>query len=125
MTTELLVDDQTSVRRGLRMRLAVEPDLSIIGEAPDGASAIALAAALRPDVVLMDVEMTGLDGITAAAALRAVAPESAVIMLSLHGDPTTRARAEAAGAVAFIEKQAAEPSLLTAIRETAAGKNRD
>ena len=121
----LLVDDQASVRRGLRLRLALEPDLSIVGEAPDGATALALAAALRPDVVVMDVEMTGLDGITAAEALRTVAPESAVIMLSLHGDPTTRARAAAAGAVAFIEKQAAEPSLLTAIRAAAASKNRD
>ena len=121
----MLVDDQTSVRRGLRMRLAVEPDLSIIGEAPDGASAIALAAALRPDVVLMDVEMSGLDGIAAAAAIRTVSPESAVVMLSLHGDPATRARAEAAGAVAFVEKQTAGPLLLTAIREAAAKKRRE
>ena len=118
----MLVDDQTSVRRGLRLRLAVEPDLSIIGEAPDGPTAIALAAALRPDVVLMDVKMSGVDGIAAAAALRTVSPGSAVIMLSLHGDPVTRARAEAAGAVAFLEKQTAGPLLLTAIREAAAKK---
>ena len=125
MTTVLLVDDQVSVRRGLRMRLALEPDLSIVGEAPDGATAIQLVAALRPDVVLMDIEMPGMDGITAAAALRAVAPECAVVMLSLHGDRATRARAEAAGAVAFVEKQAAEPVLLTAIRAAAGKRSRE
>ena len=121
----MLVDDQRSVRRGLRLRLALEPDLSIVGEAPDGPTAIELAAALRPDVVLMDVEMSGMDGISAAAALRTMAPESAVVMLSLHGDPATRARAEAAGAVAFVEKQTAERSLLMVIREAAAKKSRE
>ncbi len=121
----LLVDEQSAVRQGLRIWLTTEPDVTVVGEAGSGEEAIRLAQTLSPDVVLMDVEMTGLDGITAAAALRVVAPQSAVIMLSLHGDPTTRARAEAAGAVAFIEKQAAEPSLLTTIREAAASKNRD
>ena len=63
----LLVDDQPSVRRGLRMRFALEPDLEVIGEAGDATEAISLAQTLGPDVVLMDVDMSGIDGILAIA----------------------------------------------------------
>ncbi len=64
----------------------------------------------------MDLAMPNLDGIAASSALRTLAPESAVVILSLHGDPATRARAQAAGAAAFVEKQAGEGTLLTVIR---------
>jgi DNA-binding NarL/FixJ family response regulator len=120
--TVLLVDDQVGVRRGLRMRLALEPDLAVVGEAPDGATAVTRAAALRPDVVVMDVAMPGMDGIAATVALRRAAPASAVVILSLHGDATTRARAVDAGAAAFVEKQAAGPALPAAIRRAATGR---
>lgn len=115
----LLVDDQPAVRDGLRMRLELEPDLTIVGEACDGPGAVALAQALVPDVVVMDVEMPGLDGIEAAGQLRAGTPSIAIVMLSIHCDMTTRARAREAGAVAFVEKRAAIDVLLAEIRRAA------
>jgi DNA-binding NarL/FixJ family response regulator len=115
----LLVDDQAAVRDGLRMRLELEPDLTIVGEARDGIEAVALAQALVPDVVVMDVEMPGGDGIGAARQLQAKSPAMAVVMLTIHGDSTTQARAREAGAVAFVEKRAAIDVLLAEIRGAA------
>ena len=112
----LIVDDQPSVRRGLKMRLTLEPDVMIVGEAVDGAQAVSLAGTLQPDVVLMDVRMPGIDGVSAAAALRTVAPGSAVVILSLYDDAKTRTRAEEAGVAAFVAKNRMEGALLEAIR---------
>ena len=70
----LVVDDRAAVRTGLRIWLALQPDLEVVGEASDGSEAISLTQALRPDVVLMDVEMPGMNGISATAALRSLAP---------------------------------------------------
>jgi DNA-binding NarL/FixJ family response regulator len=115
----LLVDDRPAVRRGLRIWLALEPDLEVVGEASDGAEAISLARALRPDVILMDVEMPGMDGISATAALRSVVPQSAVVILTLHDDAATKTRAREAGAAAFVAKHQMEETLLAEIRRVA------
>jgi DNA-binding NarL/FixJ family response regulator len=120
MTTILLVDDQPAVRRGLHMRLILEPDLRIVGEAGDGASALELAAALDPDVVVMDVEMPELDGLAATASLRTVS-RCGVVILTIHDDPETRRRALVAGAHAFIGKHEAVEALPAAIRAAAGG----
>ena len=115
----LLVDDQPAVRRGLRIWLSLEPDLEVVGEASDGSEAISLTQALRPDVVLMDVEMPGMDGISGTAALRSLAPQSAVVILTLHDDAATRTRAREAGAAAFVAKHRMEETLLAEIRRVA------
>jgi len=115
----LLVDDQPAVRRGLGMRLVLEPDMLVVGEASTGREALTLAQKLSPDVVLMDVEMPGMDGIETTAALRAAVSQSVVVMLSIHDDTLTRARAQAAGAVAFVEKRGTTEHLLAAIRQAA------
>lgn len=115
----LLVDDQPQVRRGLAMRLALEADILVVGECGDAESAIALAGALQPDVIVMDVELPGMDGIDATRSLRLAAPRTAIIMLSLHDDCATVARATAAGAAAFVAKHCIEGPLLAAIRDAA------
>ena len=120
MIRVLLVDDQAVVRRALRVRLHLEPDLEVVGEASSGSEALALAQTLTPDVVLMDIEMPGMDGIEATIAIRRVVQQSAVVILSISDDTQTRARAQAAGAVAFVEKRGATDALLAAIRLAAA-----
>lgn len=124
MIRVLLVDDQQVVRRGLGLRLHLEPDMHVVGEARSGKEALSLAQALAPDVVLMDVELPEMDGIAATAALRALRSPSAVVMLSIHDDLPTRTRAQAAGAVAFVTKNGMTEDLLAAIRQ-AAGQPED
>lgn len=116
----LLVDDQPTVRQGLQMRMALESDLAVVGEAGNGEEALALVPALHPDVVLMDVAMPGIDGIEATRQLRALAPHSAVIMLSINDSAQNREKAAAAGATAFVCKEAPEADLLDAIRAATA-----
>ncbi|HEU0003601.1 MAG TPA: response regulator transcription factor [Ktedonobacteraceae bacterium] len=117
MIRVLLVDDQSVVRRALRVRFHLEPDLEVVGEASTGREALALAQALTPDVVLMDLQMPEMNGIEATAALRRVVPQSAVVILSIYDDAQIRGQAQAAGAVAFVEKRGATDSLLTTIRQ--------
>ena len=100
------------------MRLALEPDVEVIGEAGDGHAAITEAHRLQPDVVVMDVKMPSLDGITAGSLLLAEAESPAVVILTLHDGPDVRARAKAAG-MAFIGKHEADSALLPAIRQMA------
>jgi DNA-binding NarL/FixJ family response regulator len=117
MIRVLLVDDQAVVRRALRARFHLEPDLEVVGEASTGREALALAQTLTPDVVLMDIQMPDMDGIEATAVLRRAVPQSVVVILSIQDDAQTREQAKAAGAIAFVEKRGATDSLLTAIRQ--------
>jgi DNA-binding NarL/FixJ family response regulator len=119
MITVLLVDDMSRVRQGLWMRLSLEPDIAVVGEAANGAEALALAVRLRPDVILMDAQMPVLDGIAATEQIHVMAPQCAVVMLSLYDDPQTRAEAARAGAVTFVAKQEPPETLLAAIRHAA------
>ena len=124
MIRVLLVDDQAVVRHALRVRFHLEPDLEVVGEASTGIEALELAQRLTPDVVLMDLAMPGMDGIAATTALRRVVPQSVVVILSIYDDAQTREQAQAAGAVALVEKRGATDTLLAAIRLAAgqAGK---
>ena len=115
----VLVDDQPTVRQGLRMWLSLEPDITVVGEASNGREAMALVQRLAPDVVLMDVAMPEMDGIEVTAAMHVSTPQSAVVMLSIHDDVSTRARVRASGAVAFVTKSGAFEVLVATIRQAA------
>jgi DNA-binding NarL/FixJ family response regulator len=118
----VLVDDQSIVRQGLRRRLTLEPDMTVVGEASNGREAMTLLQQLTPDIVLMDVEMPEMDGISATAVMRASAPHSAVVLLSIYDDVSTRARGHAAGAAAFVDKSGAIEVLIATIRQAAEHK---
>ncbi len=115
----LLVDCQRAVRRGLKMRFALEPDIEVVGEAGDATEAIPLARTLLPDVVLMDVELPDIDGISAIDALRKADRHSVVVIFTLYDDAATQKRAREAGAAAFVAKHQTEETLLAAIRGVA------
>jgi DNA-binding NarL/FixJ family response regulator len=115
----LLVDDQSSVRRGLTMRLQLEPDITIVGEAEDGRAAVEAAKTLHPDVLVMDYEMPKMDGIEATKALTELGCESRVVMLSIHDNATVKQAAAGAGVHAFVAKHQSSETLLAAIRSAA------
>ena len=118
-TRILLVDDQDAVRRGLRMRLELEPGLTVVGEASCGPEAVRAAAETRPDVVVMDLVMPAGGGIEATVALVAAHPLARVVVLSLYDGEANRAAALDAGAVAFVAKHEPQSALLAAIRAAA------
>ena len=123
MITLVLADDQPAVRAGLRMRLALENDIQIIGAARDGNEAVYVAQRLHPDVVIMDLEMPVLDGLVATKELKRFAPETQVIILTIHDDETSRQKACEAGAAGFVSKHADDIVLLNAIRALANHSN--
>lgn len=119
MIQVLIVDDQLRVREGLQLRLKLEPDIEVVGQAADGLAALRQVRGLQPDVVIMDVEMPRMDGLTATAALTELFPRCAVIIHSLHDGAPLRERAREAGAVDFVPKQAGDEALLAAVRAAA------
>jgi DNA-binding NarL/FixJ family response regulator len=120
MIRVLLADDHAAIRAGLRMLLATAGDIEVIGEAGDGAVAVANARALRPDVVLMDVRMPGTDGVTAT---RQIVEEglSEVLVLTTFDLDEYVFGALRAGAAGFLLKTAEATALVEAVRHVAAG----
>lgn len=100
------------------MRLGLEADIEVVGEAYDGAQAVDLVSNHDPDVVLMDVEMPVMDGITATRNIVQAHPGCAVVVLSLHDDTATRQRAHVAGAATFVAKHEIDRTLTDAIRSS-------
>jgi two-component system response regulator NreC len=117
----LLADDHTILRTGLKMLIGAAPDLEVVGEAKDGAEAIALAERLEPDVVLMDISMPGVDGIKATRAIKRAQPGIRVLMLTMHEDDEYLFRTIQAGGSGYVLKKAADDEVLDAIRHVAAG----
>jgi two-component system response regulator NreC len=119
----LLADDHTVVRKGLRLLLESQPGLTVIGEAADGRTAVALAEQDPPDVVVMDVAMPTLNGIEAARQITAKLPQVAVVFLSMHSDESYVLKALKAGARGYLLKDSAEHDLIQAVQSVTQGKS--
>ncbi|MFN3866049.1 MAG: response regulator [Demequina sp.] len=117
----LLVDDQALVRMGFSLVLGAEDGLVVVGEAGDGATAVAQARALRPDVVLMDVRMPGMNGIDATRLIVAENPDTRVVVLTTFDLDEYAFGALRAGASGFLLKDVRPSELVEAIRTVAAG----
>jgi DNA-binding NarL/FixJ family response regulator len=118
----LLADDEALVRAGLRMILEAEDDLEVVGEASDGADALALCRQLRPDVALVDIRMPRVDGIQAARRITADPDLStAVVMLTTFDADEHVVEALRAGATGFLLKSMPRDQLVTAVRSAVAG----
>ncbi len=118
----LIADDHTVVRQGLRMFLALDPELEVIGEAADGAEALQMARRLKPDVVLMDLLMPVMDGITAIGAIRGEMPETEVLALTSVLEDASVVGAVRAGAIGYLLKDTNGEELYRAIKAAAAGQ---
>ncbi|MFP8904337.1 response regulator [Streptomyces atacamensis] len=117
----LVVDDQAVVRAGFAAIVDAEPDLSVVGEAGDGATAVELTAELDPDVVLMDIRMPGMDGLTATRLIAGGPARARVLVLTTFDLDSYVFEALCAGASGFLLKDARADDLLAAVRVVASG----
>jgi DNA-binding NarL/FixJ family response regulator len=122
MVRVLLVDDDALVRAGLKMILSSAHDIEVVGEADDGARAVAEVRRHGPDVVLMDIRMAEMDGIAATAALRRLEPAPQVIVLTTFQADDQVLGALHAGASGFLVKDTPPLDIINAVRLVAAGE---
>lgn len=121
MIRVLITDDHAIVRAGLAQLLGTTDDLSLVGEATDGDTAVALAGELKPDVILMDLSMPGLDGVQATARIVADNPDVHIVVLTSFSDQSRILDALEAGAEGYLLKHSEPEVILTAIREVVRG----
>jgi DNA-binding NarL/FixJ family response regulator len=122
MIRVLLADDQALVRAGFRALLDAQPDITVVGEAGDGAEAVALAASLSPDVVLMDIRMPRLDGLEATRLIAASPSSAKIIVLTTFELDEYVFTALRDGAAGFLVKDTEPADLIRAVRVVAAGE---
>jgi two-component system, NarL family, response regulator NreC len=112
----VLADDHAVLRAGLKALLNAEVDMEVVGEAGDGLECLAVATATQPDVILLDINMPRVNGLEVLERLQNVAPESRVLVLTMHDDITYLRQVVASGGAGYVLKQAADSELLSAIR---------
>jgi DNA-binding NarL/FixJ family response regulator len=122
MTTIMVVDDHPMVRNGLRTALNSEVGWTVVGEAADGNAALEIVAQLRPDVLVIDLQMPGMNGIEVLAHVREHAPETVVVLFSMHAEDAYVRRALTAGAAGYVLKDADAAELLQAIKMALEGR---
>jgi len=118
----LLVDDHSVVRQGLRVFFDLQADIEVVGEASDGAMAVAAARRLHPDVVLMDLIMPGMDGLTAIAHIKSEEPEIEIVAVTSFIEEEKVTAALEAGATGFLLKDAEAEEVAAAVRAAYAGE---
>ncbi|GAB7109076.1 response regulator transcription factor [Streptomyces phaeofaciens JCM 4814] len=121
-TRILLADDHALVRRGVRLILDGEPDLTVVAEADDGAEAVAQARALRPDLAILDIAMPRLTGLQAARELSRVLPDLRILILTMYDNEQYFFEALSAGASGYVLKSVADRDLVEACRATMRGE---
>lgn len=119
----VVADDHPIVRAGLTGLVATQPDFELVGEAANGAEAIAVTLRTRPDVLLVDLQMPGVDGIGAIRAVLAELPLVRVLVLTTYDSDGDVLRAVEAGATGYLLKEAPSEELFRAIRATARGES--
>lgn len=119
----LIAEDHKTVRRGLKMIVDAESDLTVVGEAGDGNEAIRLARELVPDIIVMDISMPELNGIKATTELKKVVPEIKILSLTRHTDKAYLRELINSGVDGYVLKQSDSDELLRAIRTVAGGGN--
>ena len=122
LITVLLVDDHSLVRRGFRRMLEDDPAITVVGEAEDGHQAVQLAAELLPKVVVMDFAMPSMNGAVAARHILRTAPETAILILSMHAEASYVRTCLEAGVRGYILKNAMDLEMVDAVKQVAAGK---
>lgn len=118
----MIVDDHEVVRLGMRAAFELEPDLQVIGEASNGAEALAKINVLDPQVILMDVRMPKLNGIEACREIKSARPETHILMITSFTDSDAVFASIMAGASGYLLKNVSRAELLKAIRAVAAGQ---
>jgi len=118
----LVVDDHPMLREGVAAVLALQPDMVLVGEAGNGAEAVARHRELRPDVTLMDLQMPGMTGLEAIEAIRAEVPAARIVVLTTYAGDVQALRALKAGATGYLLKSALRRELLDTIRNVHAGR---
>ncbi len=118
----VIAADRVIVREGLRLILETDPEMTLVGDAPDGASAVRLVGSVQPDVVLMDLRMPGLDGLQAIEQIHAQWPQIALVILTTYNEDGLMLRGLRAGACGYLLKDTSRETLLDAIRTAARGE---
>jgi len=119
----LIAEDHVVVRQALRVMLEMEPELEVVGEAPNGEEALRLAHELKPDLVLMDIRMEGMDGVEATRRMRQELPDIGVLVLTGYGEDAVLLRAVEAGAHGFLLKDASAVEVKEAIQRVVRGES--